>query len=1424
MENRNQNTIYMFIYDENGKYHTAEKNVMGEYVIVKNSRPVPIKTLPANILDAELEFATNREYNSLNRSINYPLEFIKDGAAILRELYYLWKGIEQKAYLIVIEWDGNRGKYVLSYKGRFDFSEKDDKVKEGKFVIPLLDESAWGLLSQNDDVMYSIDCSASNQKAIKVLVDGITLVNTITFQEIETDIRTIGLTGNFSPPISIINEDGDSVNIVSKSQTLEFYPSIIDLYSSGNWILNTISETTVEVYGTYSFILSTVGAVLDAPALTIFFITSLNRRFDVVPVVDFSSLGFPSKTKFEFNFSFDITLGNSEKLYFATSYGNRFASNSILSQIASNISIRTKTKPSPQVVYALRPLDLLKEIVLRATNNRFTINSEFFTRNNKFVCLSGDSLRNEHNAQIQTCFKDFFKTFDSIFFMALRNIDGNLWIEEFKEVYKQNDVLFDLGECIDVSIELAKDMYFNEIVVGSPKQDYRQPSGRLEFNSENTFSIQSQSINKKLNLVTKYRLGCYDAQFLVMDYKGSSTKDNEGDKSVYVLDITDETGTSTDDIENFVELTINSAPLQPYIRTPFASSIISNARPTITGVAPSGSTVNVYADTVFYGTTTSDINGNWSYTFTVDLDVFVPGVSTGIHIIDVSFTDLSAPVSSVTITLDTTISTSTSITSINNNDFIYNNKPLLRGVSQSGNVVTIKLDGATLGTTVSDGSCMWTYQMPVMANGVRVIEADSDLISVTLNSNTVYPLVTSFELGFVEVNNLPLIEGVGIPGNVVNIYLNYISYSSLGSAVVDANGNWSFQVVPVTYPDPISGTLITLAPIQNGLNIISTALTIDVVKLKVNGFLLNRPNYSIITGVTDNTVFNTAFSPKRMLLNRKPLLSSVLAKDTSRKINFQTSDKNSNLSTTLNGVTISENSDIDYSELGEPLLMLEYANIKTRVPKTFNEILYNFNKGGIIKASFRGNDIFMLPIGNMKMDYITSDTQNWKLLMSPLNSYTSLLNIYKQGLTINLMKNSIYHSDYNSLHFVTYNFQQNPKYIHKSIYDDWFENRNSAWVLNPEYIQKFKKTDVIIDQIIANGVSGIKLDMYRCSDAKLVDTFDYIPVTPAPIPLPDVVMEATIDFSDYDEDQYFFVMAMNKPGVSLIDIPYQELITKSFYFTLSGTPTPGDVVTVNYYFNGSSTPDVFTSTVLTGWDIDDIITDLIAKINLDTRYSALTYSLSGNDGIRCTAFISPAFASIDGFVSVQGSSSEILNLSISERVMTSENVDGTILLECSNSLNTVGCFFSTGFKTVIRVEGMLEKLQPSISTVLSKDNIGNTDLLYGLAARKRVVRFGTAYGLPDYLYLRISEALVLDTVLIEGAQYTLEDNEKIEPAEIFDGHPLYYYNVNMNLKDNPSGKVFGASDGVDENGGVVLVVDAEAFGMPVGSLISIDLG
>lgn len=1412
--------IYCFLSDANNQYYVATKESDGTWTVSTQSTPFPLRNNPKNLTTATTTIGTNKTYFSLNVGVIDPLEFIEDGTAILRERYNVGMRTQEYCYLTVIQFNGvNR--YDLVYKGKIDFANKVENIKNGVFTVPTIDDSAWGVLSQKDKNVYSVPCNSTNKKAIRVLFDGITLLNKITYQAIQTTFgHDLSVVLNLFP-VSIINQNGDTVDTVVKNASSSVtHFNIVSLRESSDWIFHTYkSINNVRIYGSISFI---VQNAQTNSGISIYFCTNFLKDYNIALIGTIPGYS-PIINGFQYNFSFDFSwnLDEGEKIFFGAESLNPGHPDLTITTIATNIFIETKTIQSPQVAWGVRSLDLAQQLVNQATDGRFTIGSEFLTNNNRDVILSGDSLRNVKNASIYSSFEDFFKTMDCVYYMAMRSINGNLFIEKATTVYDTSTNIINFEEAQEVNLSPALEYLAGEITIGNRNQDLRHPSGRLEFNCEAKFNTPLINIDSKLEILSPYRLGCYDAQFLILDYLGGSTQDNLGDKSVYMVRIDNQKETVRTTIENFEIVNISNVLLEPLIKTPYSNDLIAYQYPTLTGIAIPSTLINIYCDKVLDGSVTSDSNGNWTYNVVNALSTYTIGVYTGVHIIEATYGTLQDPVSSITITVDISLSPSTSVVYPIDGDEIPNPYPFIYGETSPLNSVSITLDSSFITSVTADNSGKWSYQIPFgspISEGSHVLDANGAIVNFSVKVNLECPVITYIGSqldGFPIINNLPLIKGTAKPGSSFNLYLNYISYNALNDTtpiVADADGYWEFQVVPVNYTDPVSGSPIVLAPIRNGQSSISTDLLVKNAYVNVTGYKLERPDYAPITGVTDNTVFNTAYSPKRMLMARFPLFAGMLS---GGKITYQSSSKNGNLVTSLiGGETIHENTDELYSSLGTPIALLEYANIKVSTKKSFVNILKDFNNGGVMLFTFKGNIVPVLPIGKLSMNNMFDSTKELQCLVAPTISYTTLLSLYKTGLKIEVMNGAIYHSDYNSLHAVEINYPDNPKYNQVGIYEDWFENRNSFWDTNPEYIQKYNTCDVIVDQIISNGILSIYLDVYRCIDAKVIDTIEYTPISPNPLSVGDV-RQAEIDFSNYPEDQYFFVIRSR--AATNLNVVVSGITSHTVQSIFSGNMKVGDVVYISYTINGTTYN--FISTILSSWissPISFLVTDFYNKMTVSGLFISIVLSSFSGSGLDTIT----ADVGTGNTVSFSWSSANERNSAITERVQTKVNWDKTILIESSNSSDFIEAFFSSGFSTKIRVEGIVEKLDFDVNIDTAKDDISNSKLLYSTVDKKRLIRYGNARGIPDYLSLKISMAMSLDQFKTERVQYVLAETP--EKSEAVNGHPMFYYTAKVFIQNSVRGAIFPGKATFDRDL-LPISVDPTAFGLPAGSTLNINV-
>jgi hypothetical protein len=153
---------------------------------------------------------------------------------------------------------------------------------------------------------------------------------------------------------------------------------------------------------------------------------------------------------------------------------------------------------------------------------------------------------------------------------------------------------------------------------------------------------------------------------------------------------------------------------------------------------------------------------------------------------------------------------------------------------------------------------------------------------------------------------------------------------------------------------------------------------------------LKRPAYSAVSGVPDNTIYNRELSPKYGILNNGRLLRSLMWKLEPGLLGFRTGDKNTDLSTTLAGVTIKESKSIDIGSLGEPLFVPVAFQFEPNGSIDIVSVL-NINPRGLIKWQWNDKDYYGFILEINKQPATDSATQ-WTVLAATQNNLTQLTN------------------------------------------------------------------------------------------------------------------------------------------------------------------------------------------------------------------------------------------------------------------------------------------------------------------------------------------------------------------------------------------------------------------------------------------------
>jgi hypothetical protein len=253
----------------------------------------------------------------------------------------------------------------------------------------------------------------------------------------------------------------------------------------------------------------------------------------------------------------------------------------------------------------------------------------------------------------------------------------------------------------------------------------------------------------------------------------------------------------------------------------------------------------------------------------------------------------------------------------------------------------------------------------------KTTDSDSDNDTFFLNVKKNFTSFTT-TLSFGTLFLIPVIIVQGKP-EMLSKFTKGVRFSVMGTTLND--GTYTVTEDAHLGADPSVFFIPVNKPLQNEDNKVAT--------LEIAGYILNRPAYTLVEGLLyPGTAFNIELSPKRsLLLNGRFIRSCMDTYLDAEKVRFTSADKNTDLKTTLNGVTISEQEDVQIGSLGELLFRPYYFNFTTQVPVNLPELV-NQNPYGKVKFSVNNVAFYgFLMDGGIKP--ATNDTQQWKLLCAP---------------------------------------------------------------------------------------------------------------------------------------------------------------------------------------------------------------------------------------------------------------------------------------------------------------------------------------------------------------------------------------------------------------------------------------------------------
>ena len=329
--------------------------------------------------------------------------------------------------------------------------------------------------------------------------------------------------------------------------------------------------------------------------------------------------------------------------------------------------------------------------------------------------------------------------------------------------------------------------------------------------------------------------------------------------------------------------------------------------------------------------------------------------------------------------------------------------------------------------------------------------------------------------------------------------------------------------------------------IDANLTVIFTSATVYPLKRVVYDAASGMPNIATAYNIEDLT-------PKRMLMKHGNYLKSTLFNLQPGQLQFQTTDKNPLLSTSLGAVTITENASVPISSLDPQLFFPVIFHFKTKIPNHFEEI-QSAAANGHLRFTYNGKAFYGFP-QDVSVKPALDESQEWKLLASPLNNLADLQNLEVDGLNyIDLMGLSLFVPHLCPVKFVPLNTTLPAQYHFLNMDADWFMKQIAYWTDQNPYYQPWQTNDAIHLQMQTNGLGPVQVQLIDCNGTVLNTVALAQVLTPAVLS-PNALFEGVVPLTGLADNTYYLLLTAGVGGTTSIFISEPLLVRADWPETL----------------------------------------------------------------------------------------------------------------------------------------------------------------------------------------------------------------------------------------------------------------------------------
>lgn len=508
--------------------------------------------------DIQLNWERGFTYHGVFQTFTTPLEFVKDGAKILRYLYVNY-GTEGACQLYIEKFNNTVAVYDYEdyYFGDIDFSRFLDKkdfvqceVMEGGFMSKL---------KAKETTDYEIDVSDSGDR-VWVNMEGVELNAIFDFAGMEQPVDNAPPTyasskrENF-PTLLYAQTQGYSNGdhnpkgngfIAAFSQMFsQTYAGadMITVNSSDKWVIHNVSDSIsydYQIRGSISIDQNNNAVasrecnfyvyVNGAASLGTAVVKTLIATGGTIP-----ALGSLSEV---IDLDYTITLAPNEQMWvFFRHTGTVGDVDYHISKCSCSITVVNKVKQA--FVPSRRSFDVMNELVGLISPSTFLISTLLQTTEATKVLISGDALRGLEKSQLKVNFDNTYQSINALFNTTMQYVKSTdtLYIKDKADSYDDATQILDLGTVNNFTVTPATEVQFAKLKIGYPEYYNDDVNGKDEVNLQQQYQSPLIRITSEKTLVSEFHGSMYEITLEVANLVGKVQADNDNDNTVFWLHI-----------------------------------------------------------------------------------------------------------------------------------------------------------------------------------------------------------------------------------------------------------------------------------------------------------------------------------------------------------------------------------------------------------------------------------------------------------------------------------------------------------------------------------------------------------------------------------------------------------------------------------------------------------------------------------------------------------------------------------------------------------------------------------------------------------------------------------------------------------------------------------------------------------------------